>query len=67
MCVSMQNGNSDSKVSYPVATNKFRREDRWGCSCSAPWLTAGVESVGVAVMILLSSLLSLITHPGLGR
>lgn len=44
MCVSMQNGNSDSKISYPVATNKFRTEDCWGCCCSAPWLTAGVES-----------------------
>lgn len=50
----MQNGNSDSKISYPVAANKFRREDRWGCCCNAPrWLTAGVESVTVDDFIVL--------------
>lgn len=53
MCVLVQNGNSDSKISYPVATKKFRRKDRWGCCCSAPWLTAGVESVTVDDFIVL--------------
>lgn len=43
----MQNGNSDSKISYPVAANKFRREERWGAAVTHHRGSAGVESVTV--------------------
>lgn len=62
MCVSMQNGNSDSEISYPVAAIKFRREGRGGAAvahCGSPQ-----EGRGLLLMTLLYFLLSLITHWG---